>query len=100
MTGTVLVVTATPAPDKQSDLTEYLTGVMPLLQAAGGQLIGRYRIGEAINGNGDFAMLMTMRFENAETVRDLFASDTYKALIKVRDSGFSKVDISIADEID
>ena len=41
---------------------------------------------------------MTMRFENADIIRNLFASDSYKALIELRDRGFSNINIMIADD--
>ena len=98
MNDNILIVTATPAPDGQQEMGKYLTSVMPVLQSAGGQLISRCKISETINGEAGFAMVMTMRFENADTIRKLFASDSYKALIELRDRGFSKINIMIADD--
>ncbi len=98
MTDNILVVTALPAPGGQEDMGVYLNKVMPLLQGAGGQLIGRYRIAEIISGGPGFAMVMVMRFEDADTIRNLFASESYKALIEVRTRAFSKIDITIADD--
>lgn len=98
MTDNILIVTATPAPGKQDDLTHYLTNVMPLLMGAGGELISRCKISETINGGGGYAMVMIMRFADADTIRNLFSSDAYKALIQVRDSAFSSIDISIGDD--
>lgn len=98
MADNILVVTATPNPDGQQALGEYLSKVVPLFQAAGGQLIVRCKTSAPIAGEPGFAMLMVMRFADAKTIHDAFASDSYQALIKVRNKAFSKIDIVIGDD--
>ncbi len=98
MTDNILIVTATPARDGQQEMGQYLSSVMPLIMAAGGQLMTRCKISETISGDAGFAMVLVMRFENADAIRNLFASDAYKALIEVRDRGFSKIEILIGDD--
>jgi uncharacterized protein (DUF1330 family) len=99
MKDNLLVVTAMPNPSEQDDLTQYLTQVTQLLMAAGGELVSRCKVSESLAGNGGYAMVLVMRFKDADTIRDVFASESYKSLIKFRDNAFSSIDISIADDL-
>ena len=40
-----------------------------------------------------------MDFEDAETIRGVFASDAYQALIPDRDAGFSNIEILITESL-
>jgi uncharacterized protein (DUF1330 family) len=96
---TTLLVTATPAEGQAEAMGRYLQGVQPLLAAAGGTPVKRVRVTDTIAGTAGTAMALIMEFENAETVRDLFASDAYQALIPDRDAGFSHIEILIAEPL-
>ena len=98
MTDNILIVTAMPVPGHQADMGTYMTGVMPLLMAAGGELITRCKITDKVHGNGGYGMVMIMRFKDAETIQRVFSSDDYNALIEVRGRAFSSIDISIGDD--
>ena len=43
-----LVVTAVPNPAEMPSVQEYLKGVMPLLQGAGGELVKRLKVGAVV----------------------------------------------------
>ena len=99
MKDSLLVVTAMPNPTEQEDLIQYVTQVTPLLMAAGGELVSRCKVSESLAGSADHAMVMIIRFKDADTIRDVFASDGYKSLVKFRDNAFSSIEISIADDM-
>jgi uncharacterized protein (DUF1330 family) len=92
----LLFVTATPVPDGQVAMQEYLQNVMPLLLASGGTLLRRGAIQTVVEGSPEYKMVMVMEFENSEIAQAVFTSDAYQALKPVRDRGFSRIDISIA----
>ncbi len=93
-----LVVTATPDPQEMQSVQEYLKGVMPLLVEAGGTLVKRQKVGEVINGRAS-GMVLVMDFEDAETVKGMFASNAYADLVPVRDKGFSEMNILVTADI-
>ena len=95
---TTLVVTAVPNPDEMPAVQQYLKGVLPLLQGAGGKLITRLKVNKPIHGNPS-GMVLVMDFDSAETVTKMFESDDYAALVPVRDRGFSEMNILLSQEM-
>ena len=91
---TTLVVTAVPNPNEMGSVQEYLKGVLPLLMGAGGQLVKRLKVNEAIHGK-PAGMVLVMDFESADAISNMFASDDYAALVPVRDKGFSEMNIQL-----
>jgi uncharacterized protein (DUF1330 family) len=96
---TTLLVTATPAEGQGEAMGRYLQGVQPLLAEAGGTPVKRVRVNETITGTAGTGMALVMDFENAETIRGVFASDSYQALIPDRDAGFSNIEILITESL-
>ena len=95
---TILVVTAVPNPNEMESVQEYLKGVMPLLQGAGGKLVKRLKVGKLIHGNPS-GMVLVMDFESADSITAMFESDDYATLVPVRDRGFSEMNIHLAQEM-
>ena len=95
---TTLVVTAVPNPKEMSSVQEYLKGVMPLLNGAGGKVIKRMKHDRAIHGQ-PAGMVLVMDFDSADTITSMFESDEYKALVPVRDRGFADMNISLYQEM-
>ena len=93
-----LVVTATPNPDEMQSVQAYLTGVMPLLTGAGGQLVKRQKVSQVVNGRAS-GMVLVMDFDDANAVTDLFASDAYSELLPVRDKGFAEMNILVTGDM-
>ena len=96
---TTLVVTATPAEGQNEAMGRYLQGVGPLLAGAGGIPVKRVRVTDTLSGTSGTGMVLIMDFEDAEAIRELFASDAYQALIPERDKGFSSIDILITESL-
>lgn len=93
-----LVVTATPDPDGMASVQAYLQGVMPLFQAAGGRLVKRLKATQALHGTPG-GMVLVMDFDSAGSIAELFASSAYAELIPLRDKGFARMDIAIAETL-
>ncbi len=93
---TALVVTAAPNPDEMEAMQAYLKGVLPLLMDASGRLVKRLKIEGAISGAQDYGMVPVMDFESKDKITSMFESDEYKALVPLRDRGFTKMNISVA----
>ena len=97
-TKATLVVTALPNPNEMESLQEYLKGVSPLMQAAGGKPVKRLKVEKVIHGNPS-GMVLVMDFDSAAAITEVFESDEYAALIPARDRGFAQVNILIAGEM-
>ena len=95
---TTLVVTAVPNPKQMAAVREYLGGVLPLLLGAGGNLVRRLKQHRAIHGR-PAGMVLVMDFDSADAIASMFESDEYKALVPVRDRGFSEMNISLYHEM-
>ncbi len=95
---TTLVVTAIPNPSEMASVQEYLKGVMPLFQGAGGKLVKRLKVGQTIRGNSS-GMVLVMDFDSADQVTKMFESDDYQAIIPARDKGFKEMNILLAGEM-
>lgn len=93
-----LVVTATPNPNEMPSVQAYLTGVMPLLLGAGGQLVKRQKVKQVLNGSPS-GMVLVMDFNDADAVTELFASDAYAELMPVRDKGFEEMNILVSGDM-
>ena len=89
-----LLVTAVPNPDEMDAVQEYLHGVMPLLQGAGGELVKRLKIDDVIHGNPT-GMALVMDFASPDDIATLFDSADYAALIPARDRGFTEMNILV-----
>lgn len=93
-----LVVTASPNPEEMEAVQSYLKDVMPLFVGAGGKLVKRLKVSNALNGSKS-GMVMVMDFDSEESIKNLFSSKEYMALIPIRDKGFSETNILIAEEL-
>jgi uncharacterized protein (DUF1330 family) len=90
--GATLVVTAVPNPNEMTSVQEYLRGVLPLLQGAGGKPIKRLKVDTVIHGSPS-GMVLVMDFDSADAVTGMFESEDYAALVPVRDRGFAEMNI-------
>ena len=93
-----LVVTASPNADEMPSVQSYLQGVMPILVGAGGSLVKRLKVSEVVNGKPS-GMVMVMDFDSIDAAKAAFDTDDYKALIPVRDRGFTEMNILITGEL-
>lgn len=90
---TYLIVNASPNPEEQEELQKYTSQVVPMLEAAGGEHLKRLKLDTAITGEADYHLLLFMEFPGEESVRSVFDSEAYKALIPHRDKGFHQIKI-------
>ena len=79
-------------------MQEYLHGVLPLLQGAGGKLVKRLKVDRLVHGNPS-GMALVMDFDSAEAITSMFESDDYAALVPVRDWGFSEMNILLTQQM-
>ena len=88
----VLVSIGVLNPEAVADLKTYEEGARPLLMAAGARVIGGWRFVDRLVGDRQVDSLFLAEFPNAQAIRDVWASEAYKALVPARDRAFSTLD--------
>ncbi len=84
-TPVYLVVTSIPNPAKMELLEKYASQVMPLLMKGGGEPVARYGVMEQLGGDGGPKAISITKFPSAQAIKDVFATDEFKALAAIRD---------------
>jgi len=72
---------------------------MPMLLAAGGKVVKRLAISDVVAGRSEPRYVMVMDFEDATSIRGVFQSAEYHAIIPVRDEGLEMIDIYITEDL-
>jgi uncharacterized protein (DUF1330 family) len=93
-----LVVTAVPNSEELTAVQEYLKGVMPLLQGAGGKVVKRMKLSKPVHGKVS-SMVLVMDFDSADAITDMFNSADYSALVPTRDRGFTEMNIQLMQDM-
>ena len=81
-----------------ASVQEYLKGVLPLFQGAGGKLVKRLKVSRTIKGNPS-GMVLVMEFDSTDAITGMFESNEYAALVPARDRGFAEMNILLTDEM-
>lgn len=87
--------------DGEEALRQYVAGVVPLVAAAGGELVSRGRLQETVVGDADSQpdLVAVMRFPKAEIIRTFLESDAYRAHVDFRNQAFEDLRSYIADDL-
>ena len=91
---TYLIVNATPNPENHEDIQAYTSGVLPLLQNAGGKALKRAKLASVIKGESKYPLFLFMEFDNSDKIEALFQSDDYEKLLVHRDRALLDLNIS------
>lgn len=82
-------------PEEPDALRTYLDVTMPLLDAAGGQIVQSFEKGESVVGELDFDRVMIVEYPDLAALDKVFKSEAYKAIIPIRDKAFTRYGISV-----
>ena len=82
-------------------LDRYGEAVIPLISAAGGEVVGRGSPQETVVGDdsGRPDLVVLIRFPNAGTIRQFFESAEYRAQVRHRDEAFVELHSYIAADL-
>lgn len=95
----ILITIGSLAPEGSEALNQYVTAVLPMLLAAGGQTLYRARPTETLVGGPPPDLFVAFRFDSAETIRTLLTSEAYLAQVPYRNQAFSQITTVIAEDI-
>jgi uncharacterized protein (DUF1330 family) len=93
-----LIVLSTPRTGGGDALISYVEQVIPLIIDAGGTPIKRLHVSDVVCGSDNVEFVFVADFEDASTIRQLFDSAEYQALVPLRDLGFAAIDIYITED--
>ena len=82
-------------------LGRYVAGVLPLIAAAGGEVVSRGRPLETVVGDSGARpdLVAVMRFPSAEAIRTFLDSHPYRATETFRNEAFEDIRSYIADDL-
>ena len=87
--------------DADEALQQYVSGVVPLIAAAGGEVVSRGRPQETVVGDAGKQpdLVAVMRFPDAGAIRGFLESQAYQAQVGFRNEAFTDVRSYIADDL-
>lgn len=91
----LLIVNARVNPEHPEALKNYTEKATPLFKQAGGQPVGRYKVDEQILGEYTPDIVVVMEFPDNDSIKRVFDSEPYKALIPDREKAFHSLEIFI-----
>ena len=99
--GMLLITVGQIRETGRAALGRYAEGVMPLIRAAGGEVVGRGSPQETVVGDGSGRpdLVALIRFPDAETIRQFLGSAAYQAQVRHRDEAFSELRSYIAADL-
>jgi len=99
----LLITIARLRPDGGAALERYAAGVIPLIAAAGGQVIVRGMPRETVVGDNDHGdppdLVALMRFPSSDAIRTFLESREYLSHRAFRDAAFDELRSYIADDL-
>lgn len=98
-TPVTFVALGTLDPNEPEAFEAYASAAPALLMEAGGKVRCRMKVIESLVGENAPQTVFMVDFDSAETVKNMFASAEYKALIPHREKAFAKLEFFLAEDI-
>lgn len=91
-----LIINAIPNAANMPAVQEYLGKIMPLFMSFGGEKIERYQTIEQLMGNSGIKMTGIFSFPDENKIKEMLASEDFKALSNLRADAFTQLDLFIS----
>jgi len=95
----IMTTLATLNPNGAAALEKYAEIVIPLIDAAGGEVLSRSIFLEGLVGEGFPQFVATIRFPDADRARGLIRSDAYQGAVAYRNDAFLEVRTFLGDSL-
>ena len=95
----VMTTLGTLHPRGAAALARYAAVVMPLIRAAGGEVVGRAVTREVLVGGDAPGFVAVIRFPDAAHARAMIASAAYRAAVPDRDEAFLEIRTFLGDSL-
>jgi len=93
-----LHIEATPNPNEKDALQSYFAQVPSVIKQYGGVPIATYDVERALDNADCAAVFVVVSFPNRNAIDNFFEDDNYKAIVPLRDRGFSHLRFYITSE--
>ena len=90
-----LIINAVPNTEKMEDFQLYLSIIVPLFIANGGEKIDRYKTIKHLMGKGGVIMVGIFKFPNSDVIENMMAGDEFNALNELRSNAFTQLDLMV-----
>jgi len=95
-TPVFLIITAIPNPEKMEAVQSYLSQIMPVLVAAGGKPVGRYRVTNQLIGGGGLKMMALLEYPDEKGITDMIAGEAFTSLTDLREQAFAQLNLMVS----
>ena len=95
-TTTFLIITAIPNPDKMESVQAYLSQIMPVLMAGGGQPVGRYRVTNQLIGEDGPKMMTLLEYPDEKSITNLVDGEAFASLAALREEAFLQINLMVS----
>lgn len=92
----ILITVAAPNPAEMETLGQYAKESFDIANRYGANILSRYTSIEQIHGEAPAAIIGLAEFPSAETIKEMFDSKEYKALLPMRDKALTSLNLYIA----
>ena len=96
----IMTTLATLNPNGSTALEKYAEIVVPLIHAAGGEVLSRSVFREGLIGDAFPEFVATIRFPDADRARSLMQSEAYRQAVPHRNEAFLDVRTFIGDAVE
>lgn len=93
-----LHIEATPNPNEKAALHAYFSQVPSIMKQHGGVPIATYDVEHALDNEKCAAVFVVVSFPSKDAINQFFADNNYKAIVPMRDRGFSHLRFYITSE--
>jgi uncharacterized protein (DUF1330 family) len=93
---TFLIITAIPNPEKMEAVQAYLSQIMPVLVAAGGKPVGRYRVTNQVVGEDGPKMMALLEYADEQSISGMIDSEAFTALADLREEAFVQLNLMVS----
>ncbi len=95
---TFLIVNAVPNMEDMQSFQSYLTQIVDIFIKFGGSNMQRFKTVEQIMGQGGIKAIAILEFPDAQSIKNMFASDEFNALNDLRRKAYKQeVDLMICE---
>jgi uncharacterized protein (DUF1330 family) len=97
---TYLIINAVPNTEDLPSFQSYLTQIVGIFMKFGGSNMQRFKTIEQIMGHGGIKAIAVFEFPNAQSIKDMVASEEFNSLNELRKKAYKQeVDLMICGDL-
>jgi uncharacterized protein (DUF1330 family) len=97
---TFLVINAIPNMNELPSFQSYLSQIVGIIKKFGGSNMQRFKTVEQVMGNGGIKAIAVFEFPDAQSIKDMMASEDFNGLNELRKKAYSQeVDLMICETL-